>query len=150
LTYLPTFPGCLPVVCSALRRTGFRSHHGCGAAGVLHPSSSLQSVDNIKTSVAGAGTSGSYSGAVNRLGCVGRRKMGNETENRKWILAWKPPAKHANGAVFRLRALCFDLLAHLPGMSPSGLFRLAADGLSFPSRLRGSGGPAPLFLASIR
>jgi hypothetical protein len=30
------------------------------------------------------------------------------------------------------------------------LFRLTAKGLSFPSRLRGSGGLAPLFLASIR
>jgi hypothetical protein len=29
---------------SRLSRTGFRSHHGCGAAGVSHPSSSLPSV----------------------------------------------------------------------------------------------------------
>jgi len=33
-----------PSGCFASRRTGFRSHHGCGAAGVLHPSSSLPSV----------------------------------------------------------------------------------------------------------
>jgi len=68
----------------------------------------------------------------------------------EWSLAWKPPAKHANGAVFRLRAYTNGLLARLPGIAPSGCIRLTADGFSFPLRLRGSGGIAPLFLASIR
>jgi len=42
-----------------------------------------------------------------------------------------------------------DLLARLPRYS-QWRYRLAAIGLSFPLRLRGSGGFAPLFHASIR
>jgi hypothetical protein len=42
-----------------------------------------------------------------------------------------------------------DLLARLPRGS-QWLFHLAANGLSFPLRLRGSGGFSPLFHTSIR
>jgi hypothetical protein len=42
---LTRLPGIPPSGFSALRRTGFRSHHGCAAAGVFHPSSSRPSVE---------------------------------------------------------------------------------------------------------
>jgi len=44
LDLLARLPGYVPSGCITLRRTGFRSHYGCAAAGVFHPSSSLPSV----------------------------------------------------------------------------------------------------------
>lgn len=44
-TYLPAFPG-IPSGAIAFWRSGFRSLYGCGAAGALHPSSTLPSVKN--------------------------------------------------------------------------------------------------------
>lgn len=44
LTRLPRIP---PSGFFALRRTGFRSLYGCGAAGALHPSSSLPSDEDV-------------------------------------------------------------------------------------------------------
>jgi len=98
-------------------------------------------------------------------GLYGRDMLLNEKdgllERKEWTVAWTPPPKLADGAVFRLRAVTY--LPAFPGVFhpekdcfliekriSQWLFRLAANGLSFPSRLRGSGGLAPLFLASIR
>lgn len=59
-----------------------------------------------------------------------------------------PPAKYANGAVFRLWA---TYLPTFPGVVPVVIPELERPGgLSFPLRLRGSGSLALLFHASIR
>jgi hypothetical protein len=61
---------------------------------------------------------------------------------------WRPPAKYANGAVFRLWA---TYLPTFPGVVPVVIPELERPGgLSFPLRLRGSGSLALLFHASIR